>query len=216
MGKTASLFGGELDTAVGGQFRLRDFQAIGAEAFVPPSEQLQIGLFGLTQLDFGQLILDGAARYEYVDNSTDTFIAEEDGVPVEIDNSSNIFSVSGGVGYKFSDAFFLGLNGSRSERAPSLEESFSFGPHLATQSFEIGDPTLEDEVARSLEVTARGEVGPVTLIVNAFATDYDNFIFEQLTGYPSCNSLRRTRSFAVLKLSSTLTLPQCHLHFLVT
>ena len=32
-----------------------------------------------------------------------------------------------------------------------------------------------------MEATARGSFGPLTLIVNGFLTDYDNFIFEQLT-----------------------------------
>lgn len=182
IGKTGTLFGAALGTAIGGQIRFRDFEAIGAEAFVPPSEQLQIGVFGLTELDYGALILDGAVRYEYVDNSTDTFVAEEDGLPMPVDNDFNNFSVSGGIGYNINDNLFIGLNGSRSERAPSLEESFSFGPHLATQSFEVGDPALGTEVARSLEATIRGSLGPVTLIVNGFVTGYDDFIFEAETG----------------------------------
>lgn len=182
VGKSVEAFGGEIETAIGAQVRTRDFEAIGAEAFVPPSNQFQIGIFGLAEYARGNLILDTAARYEYVDNSTDTFIAEEDGVPEEVDNDFNIFSISGGIGYNLSENLFVGINGARTERAPSLEESFSFGPHLATQSFEIGDPTLENEVARSLEATARGTLGPVTLIVNGFLTDYDNFIFEAETG----------------------------------
>jgi len=182
VGKSVSAFGGDIETAVGAQVRFRDFEAVGAEAFVPPSEQLQIGLFGLAEYTAGSLILDSAIRYEYVDNSTDTFIAEEDGDPIAVDNDFNNFSISGGVGYEINDNLFVGVNGSRSERAASLEESFSFGPHLATQSFEVGDPTLETEVARSVEATARGTLGPVTLIVNGFFTDYENFIFEAETG----------------------------------
>jgi len=182
IGKPVTAFGGDIETAVGVQFRFRDFEAIGAEAFVPPSDQLQIGVFGLAEYAAGNFLLDTALRYEYVDNSTDTFIAEEDGIPVAIDEGFNIFSISGGVGYEINDNLFVGINGARSERAPSLEEFFSFGPHLATQSFEVGDPTLENEVARSVEATIRGTAGPVTLIVNGFLTSYDDFIFEQETG----------------------------------
>lgn len=182
VGQSFSAFGGEVGTAVGTQVRFRDLEAVGAEAFVPPAEQLQIGLFGLTEYTNGNLIVDGAARYEFVDNTTDEFVAEEDGVPVPVDESFNAFSISGGVGYQLNDNLFVGINGSRSERAPSLEEFFSFGPHLATQSFEVGDPTLGEEVARTFEATARGTLGPVTLIVNGFVTGYDNFIFEQETG----------------------------------
>ena len=43
------------------------------------------------------------------------------------------------------------LNGSRAERAPSAEELFSDGPHIATQAFEIGDVNLDSESAWGLE-----------------------------------------------------------------
>ena len=181
VGKDISAFGGNVGTAVGFQFRERDVAAFGAEAFVPPSEQLQVGVFGLAEYTNGNLIIDGAARYEYAENSTDEFIDDEDAIPVPVDADFNIFSISGGVGYQLTENLFVGVNGARTERAPSVEETFSFGPHLATQSFEIGDPTLENEVARSVEGTVRGSFGPVTLIVNGFLTDYDGFIFEQLT-----------------------------------
>ncbi len=182
VGKTIPAFGGDIDTAIGAQIRVRDFEAIGAEAFVPPSDQLQVGVFGLAEYSAGPLFLDTALRYEFVDNTTDTFIAEEDGVPVPIDEDFNNFSISGGIGYSLSENLFVGISGARTERAPSLEEFFSFGPHLATQSFEVGDPTLQNEVARSFEATARGTLGPVTLVLNGFVTSYDNFIFEQETG----------------------------------
>lgn len=182
LGKSFTALGGEIGTALGTQVRHRDFSAIGAEAFVPPSEQLQVGLFGLSEFNRGNWLFDTALRYEHVDNSTDAFVNEEDGVPVAVDTSFDLFSVSGGVGLQATQSIFLGLNASRTERAPSLEELFSFGPHLATQSFEVGDATLGRETARGLEATARGEFGPLTMIVNAYVTDYDNFIFERATG----------------------------------
>lgn len=182
VGKQVNLAGGALNTAVGVQFRNRDFSAIGAEAFVPPSEQTQFALFGLAEYTTGALILDTALRYENVNNETSEFIDEEDGVPMAIDNTFNNFSISGGLGINATDNIFLGVNAARSERAPSLEESFSFGPHLATQFFEVGDPTLETEVSRSIEGTIRGEFGPITLTLNGFYNSFDNFIFEQQTG----------------------------------
>ncbi|MEM9667783.1 MAG: TonB-dependent receptor [Pseudomonadota bacterium] len=181
-GKTFNALGGDIRTAVGGQFRVRDFEAIGAEAFVPPSEQVQLGVFGLGEFVRGPFIADFGWRYENVDNETEEFIDDEDATPVPVDNNFDLFSISGGLGYQVNDAFFVGVNAFRTERAPSLEENFSFGPHLATQNFEVGDPTLGEETARGFEATVRGEFGPVTVIVNGYLTDYDDFIFEQETG----------------------------------
>lgn len=182
VGKTASVFDGDLRSAYGVQVRFRDFAAEGAEAFVPPSDQSQIGVFSLFEYSSGPLLVDFGARYENVSNSTDAFIEEEDGIPFAVDNSFDVFSFSGGLGYQLSNGIFVGVNGFRTERAPSLEEQFSFGPHLATQTFEVGDPNLEEEVARGVEATIRGEFGPITAVVNGFYTSYNNFIFEQETG----------------------------------
>lgn len=180
--RSLDAFGGTIRGAYGLQGRFRDFSAIGAEAFVPPSEQSQIGIFALNEYKAGAWIVDLGLRYERVSNSTETFIAEEDGDEFAIDTNFDLFSVSGGVGYQLSETIFVGANGFRTERAPSLEESFSFGPHLATQTFEVGDPGLEQEVATGVEATLRGEFGPFTAVINGFYTDYDGFIFEQETG----------------------------------
>lgn len=182
IGKSFDALGGKVGTAFGAQGRFRDFSAIGAEAFVPPSEQVQLGLFGLGEFIRGDWLFDTAVRYEHVDNSTDTFVAEEDGLPVPVDVNFDLFSISGGVGFQATEAIFLGVNASRTERAPSLEELFSFGPHLATQNFEIGDATLGRETARGFEATVRGEFGPLTVIINGYVTGYDDFIFEAETG----------------------------------
>lgn len=181
-GKPMAFANGEIQTALGGQFRVRDVEAIGAEAFVPPSEQRQLAVFGLGEYTTGPWVADVALRYENVENETDTFIAEEDGPEMAIDTNFDLFSVSGGVGVQATEQFFVGLNAFRTERAPSVEESFSFGPHLATQAFEIGDPNLSEETARGFEATLRGEAGRLTFIVNGYLTDYQDFIFEQETG----------------------------------
>ncbi len=182
VGKDAQLAGGVLRSAFGTQIRNRDVLAEGAEGFVPESQQLQFGLFAVEEFSRGPWVLDLGARYEYVRNQTDELVLEEDGPLLEADNDFHVFSISGGAGVQATEQIFLGLNGFRTERAPSVEESFSFGPHLATQAFEIGDPTLDEEIARGVEGTIRGQFGPITAVLNAFYTNYDGFIFEEETG----------------------------------
>jgi len=60
----------------------------------------------------------------------------------------------------------------RTERAPTTEELFSNGPHLATNQFEIGDITLDEETALGVEgaIRFRGENNFLT--INGFYTDY--------------------------------------------
>lgn len=165
--------GGVVRGAQGVQFRLRDFSAVGEEAFVPPTTTAQYGVFAVREFTRGNWRYDFGARYEYTD--------QENSVTGETVDF-NAFSVSGGVGLKASEAVFIGANAFRTARAPSTEELFSNGPHLATNAFEVGDPTLEEEVATGVEGTVRYSVDRFRFAVNGFYTSYDGFIFENETG----------------------------------
>jgi iron complex outermembrane receptor protein len=68
------------------------------------------------------------------------------------------------------------------ERAPKPAELFSRGPHEATATFDIGNPDLQIEVAKSIEAGLRRTKGPVRFEATAFYTRFDGFIFRRLTG----------------------------------
>ena len=68
-----------------------------------------------------------------------------------------------GASYDVAPGVKLGVNLSRAERAPSAEELFSNGPHIATQAFEIGDPALTTEKGWGGEIYARADAGPSPL-----------------------------------------------------
>ena len=74
------------------------------------------------------------------------------------------------------------LTGQYVERAPKPAELFSRGPHDATATFDIGNPNLKIEVAKSVEIGLRRAVGPVRFEVTAYYTRFDGFIFRRLTG----------------------------------
>ncbi len=173
LSKPGSLFGGELNVANGVQFRVSDFSAIGEEAFVPPTDSSQIGNFIVADLDLGDWRLELGGRYERTDREV---------VETGVERDFNTFSFSGGVGVTPREGLFLGASGFRTERAPSTEELFSNGPHLATDAFEIGDPTLDEEVALGFEATVRFATERFSASVNGFYTSYDDFIFEAPTG----------------------------------
>ncbi len=167
--RPVTLGGGVLKGALGAQFRVRDYSAIGEEAFVPPTQTRQVGVFALEEYELGALRLELGGRYENTRHEV-----EETGLTRQFDT----FSVSGGVGAKLSEQIFVGVTGFRTARAPSIEELFSDGPHLATQAFEIGDPDLGVEIGRGVEATARFTNDRLYLAVNGFYTSYRDFIYE--------------------------------------
>jgi len=68
------------------------------------------------------------------------------------------------------------------ERAPKPAELFSRGPHDATATFDIGDPNLGIETAKSIEVGLRRATGPLRFELTGYYTKFDGFIFRRLTG----------------------------------
>jgi iron complex outermembrane receptor protein len=68
------------------------------------------------------------------------------------------------------------------ERAPKPAELFSRGAHDATATFDIGNPNLTIETAKSVEIGLRKATGPFRFEATAFYTRFNNFIFRRLTG----------------------------------
>lgn len=162
----------------------RDFSAIGAEAFVPPNVTDQYGVFTLQEIDRGQWEVEFAGRYEHTDvRATGVKVGlDEDVAPIAVNRNFDSFSGALGFSYAVAPEVKIGINGSRAVRAPSAEELFSNGPHIATQAFEIGNPNFKTEKSWGLELYARGRTGPVRFQVSGYATWFDDYIYENATG----------------------------------
>ena len=159
--------------ATGVQYSYRDFNAIGAEAFVPQNDTTQFALFTLQEIRTGNLDIEVAGRWERT-------LVESNAVGVR----REFTALSGAVGlsWEFAERSKFGINLSRSERAPSAEELLSNGPHIATQAFEIGDPTFDTERAWGVELVGRWRTASFDVGVSAYHSWFDNFIFEEATG----------------------------------
>lgn len=68
------------------------------------------------------------------------------------------------------------------ERAPKPAELFSRGGHDATGTFDIGNPNLTVETAKSVEAGLRRATGPFRFELTGYYTRFNGFIFRNLTG----------------------------------
>ncbi|MFM2044828.1 MAG: hypothetical protein RLY86_3404, partial [Pseudomonadota bacterium] len=171
--KKAASFGGDWSGAIGFQSSGRDFDARGEEAFVPPSKTAQIGAFTMQQVDLGALSIQAGARIERQTIESDA---------VAFDRDFTGISLSAGAGYTLPGGWLIGASLARTERAPNAEELLSDGPHLATATYEVGDPTLGEETAHSVEGTLKYADDRRFGALNLFYTDYSDFIYEAFTG----------------------------------
>ena len=159
--------------STGLQYTHRDFFAVGAEAYVAPNLTDQVAIFTLQEFGTGPFQIEAAARAEFTKVKART---------LGIENDYDTLSGALGFVYEGLEGIRMGINGSRVERAPSAEELFSDGPHIATQAFEIGDPNLDTESAWGLEAYARGSIGAGTFSLAVFKQWFSDYIFLEDTG----------------------------------
>ncbi len=164
---------GILRGSTGVQYNHRDFSALGEEAFIPPNLTDQFAVFTLQEFGNGPFQLEAAARVEFTNVRSQSIGVERD---------FDTFSGALGAVYQGIEGVRIGINGSRAERAPAAEELFAFGPHFATQAFEIGDPDLGIESAWGLEAYARGNIGAGTFNLSVYRQWFSNYIYIDETG----------------------------------
>jgi iron complex outermembrane receptor protein len=159
--------------AFGLQVSEREFEAIGDEAFVPPVDTTNVGLFIVEQLETPRWQLALGARVESQEH------APSNGLP-QVDDSAESFSIA--ALRELRSRFALALNVAWAERLPVAEELYADGPHLASSAIEVGDPTLGVETSQHFDVGIRRTGDGLTWAITAFVTDYDDFIYLSDTG----------------------------------
>jgi iron complex outermembrane recepter protein len=158
--------------AWGLQYGRRDFSAVGEEAFVPPSLSRDLGLFWLGERAFERSSIELGLRGDQIE------VAPEDAARRRFDT----FSASLASRFDVGTAAHLQIGIDRSERAPTAEELFSDGPHLATGSFEIGDADLDSEVATRAELGLHWHNARIEARAAVYSTRFDDFIYLAATG----------------------------------
>jgi iron complex outermembrane receptor protein len=159
--------------AMGISAKRRDFAAIGEEAFTPPSITEQWGIFIAEEAELGAINLQLGLRHDQT--RTKNLATQER-------QKFSQFSASIGAIWSASNSTDILLNLSRTERAPTAEELYSNGAHLATQTFELGDSTLGEETAWSAELGLRLDTGQFSLEAFAYYTRYEDYIYQQDLG----------------------------------
>ncbi len=170
----------------------RHFDAIGEEAFVPPTRSSNLGLFLTEQRDWDRLTLEWGARVDRtkLDPAAVEHDHDHDHGDGDDDHDDHAIgrreftstSVSLGAGWRLSDAWHLKLNLDRAQRAPAEEELFADGPHVATSTWEVGDAHLDKETSNQLELGLHYHSEFVEAKLAAYVNRFDDYIYLADTG----------------------------------
>ena len=150
-----------------------DFAAAGAEAFVPSTLTENLGLFVLQDRSFGPLKLELGARHDRVE------VTPAGAAPARRFGATNL---SAAAIWRLAPALDLRFGLDRSERAPTREELYAAGLHVATGSIEIGDAGLDTERARRAELGLHAHGERFDLELAVYRSRFDDFIHLADTG----------------------------------
>ncbi len=158
--------------AVGIQVANRAFEAIGEEAFVPPTENDTWAAFLFEEIGTGSLRAQVGVRHEHQDSSADA----------QPDRTFSGTSASFGGLWRPNEAYTLSLTGSRSVRFPDPEQLYSNGPHVATGVYEIGDPNLREETTLGIDLAFHKTTGRLRGSLSLFTSRADDYVYDDFTG----------------------------------
>jgi iron complex outermembrane receptor protein len=169
------------------QFSRQRIFLAGDEKYLPDSTNRQLGLFTLQSLVLGKVRLEGGARIEFAklhadEDETIAEHAEEVGVESDIgmeplSRSFTPISTSLGANYEFAPGWRAGLSLSHNERAPSIDELFSMGPHGGSQQFLVANPDLKKEASNGIELSVHRTSGPIHVQGSIYYSRFKNFIY---------------------------------------
>lgn len=166
------------DAVVGLQVRVDEFEATGAEGYVPKTDSSEIGLFLIEDFHLDDWTYEAGLRVDLVDRDPDTQSTGKE-------NFSSV-SVSGSALWEFSDRWQAGVSLSRSARAPATEELFAnieamdpeeLVTHPATGVIEVGDADLDEEVSLNVDLALQWYSERSWAKASLFYNRFEDYIF---------------------------------------
>src|SRR3990167_6073262 len=153
---------------IGLQTSQRKFSADGEEAYVEPTITRKLGFFALEEHRLGDWRFEAALRHD-----RQTAEAQTSG----IERSHNGTSASLGAVWKFTPGYQVGTSFTRASRAPSAEELYAKGLHMATSTYERGNADLKSEISQNIDVSLKKTSGDTTFGVSIFRNRINNYIY---------------------------------------
>ena len=172
---------GNLSGVIGLQTQNTRFSALGDEAFVPSTHTSSQGVYLYEELPIERLKLSAGGR---IDKTTVKSAGGGADDPITFlpkfgDATSKQFTpknLSAGALLSIDEQWGIATNLTHTERAPTQNELFSNGPHIATNQYEIGNQNLNIEKANGLDAQIRWKNLKHSFNLGGFYTKFDNFI----------------------------------------
>lgn len=173
--------------AVGARASLEDFNFAGGLS-TPDTDRSTLAAYVFEEIELDPLRIETGLRYDWA--RADPREPDPDS-PIGAIRERTFHAASGSLGllYNLAGGVTVGTSLARAFRTPDVNELYSEGPHLAAYVFEVGNPSLENEVGTGVDVFVRLEREDVSAELTGFRNDISGYIYPSETGDTSRTNL---------------------------
>ena len=189
--QTASVTGktqfGRMSGSIGAQMFLRQYEPLGAEAFTPAANNTNFAAFIYQELPLTSGNAESRTPRLQFGGRFDAFELQakagtDPRFNVARSRSFNNGSGSIGLALPFAGHFTLSGSAARAFRAPTVEELYANGFHVAVGTFDIGDPNLKVETSTGLDVVLRAQGRRGFMQLSGYRNAIDNYVLPIVQG----------------------------------
>jgi len=144
----------------------------GSPQLTPRTKSSTFAGFLVEERKFGSVLASAGLRLESVKR-------RPEGLQ---DRDFNLFSWSTGALWSFVPGYGMGATYSVAQRAPTVEELYSNGPHESTSTFDIGNSSLQKETSHNIELSLQKTEGLVRWKGNLFQNKVKNYVYGRTNG----------------------------------
>ena len=165
--------------AVGARVSWEHF-GFGGELYSPNTRRTTQAVYVLEEIQLNQVSIEAGLRYDRVELEPN----EEEMSDIGHIRTRSFSAVSGALGaiLPLTERIALGASLGRAFRTPDVPELYSEGPHLAANSYDVGNPSLDTETGLGIDVFGRITGQRLSAEVTWFRNTIAGYIFPQATG----------------------------------
>ena len=147
----------------------------------PNTHRISWAAYAFQEVEMGSFRLEGGLRYDWIamDPLRDDPTAE---IGAIVDRNFQAASGSVALLYATGPGLIVGVNAGRAFRTPDVNELYSDGPHLASFSFDVGNPALGAEHGTGVDLFVRYAGDRVRAELTGFRNVISDYVFAQPTG----------------------------------
>ena len=168
-------------------------------AIVPQTKSNSSALFWVEEGRYGPVKTSLGARYSYAGQNPNLAtqfpspssqgVPSSYGPPTLQNRQFNLMSYSAGGMLDVARGYGLGLSYTVSQRAPTPQELYSYGPHDSTATFDIGNANLATETSHNVEISFQKTLGLFRSKASLYRNQFSNYIYGFYTGaYSTVNN----------------------------